>query len=54
MHVLAKTLKLNLLFHLVASQYCISYGAFKPLNRFCALANDFSDRIDFFNQSKLI
>jgi len=41
LHVPAKILNFNLLFYL--EQHCTSYGAFKPLNRLCALSNDFSD-----------
>jgi len=47
--IAAKTLRLNLLFHL--EQHRTSYGAFKLLNRLCALTNDSSDRVDFFNTS---
>jgi len=49
LHVPAKPLRFKSLFHL--EQHRTSYGAYKLLNRVCALANDFSNRVDFFNTS---
>jgi len=45
----ARPLRFNSLFYL--EQHRTAYSANKPLNRLCALANDISDRADFFNTS---
>jgi len=49
LHVPARPLRFKPLFHL--EQHRTLYGTYKPLNRVCALANDFSDRVDFFSTS---
>jgi len=48
LHVPVRSLRFNTLFHV---EHRTSYGANKPLNRLCSLANDFSDRVDFFYTS---
>jgi len=49
LHVPVRSLRSNTLFHV--EQHRTSYDANKPLNRLCSLANDFSDRVDFFYTS---
>jgi len=46
LHVPVKLLRSNPSFHV--EQHRTSYGVNRPLNRLCALANEFSDRVDFF------
>jgi len=49
LHVPLRSLRFKTLFHVELHR--TSYGANKPLNRLSSLANDFSDRVDFFYTS---